>query len=156
VRNKSPRQATLCFLTKEDEVLLAMKKRGFGQGKWNGIGGKVGEGESVREAAVREVEEEIKVAVNTLKKVATLDFYFQDTPHWNQQVIVFLIDKWIGEPSETEEMAPSWFKKNAIPYDKMWVDDIHWLPRVLSGKKLQAEFLFDGNENILDQNIKVK
>jgi len=33
------RQATLCFLikgnTRERELLLAMKKRGLGEGKWN-------------------------------------------------------------------------------------------------------------------------
>jgi hypothetical protein len=31
---------TLCFCLKNDLVLLAMKKRGFGTGKWNGYGGK--------------------------------------------------------------------------------------------------------------------
>lgn len=39
------RQATLCFLIREvngeNELLLAMKKKGFGQGKWNGVGGKL-------------------------------------------------------------------------------------------------------------------
>ncbi|CAN0505072.1 unnamed protein product, partial [Ectocarpus sp. 12 AP-2014] len=33
------------------EILLGMKKRGFGEGKWNGFGGKVESGESVEEAA---------------------------------------------------------------------------------------------------------
>ena len=39
--DKKLRQATICLLRKNDEVLLAMKKRGFGVGKWNGVGGKV-------------------------------------------------------------------------------------------------------------------
>ena len=38
------RQSTLCLLLKEKEILLAMKKRGFGAGKCNGVGGKI-EGE---------------------------------------------------------------------------------------------------------------
>ena len=54
---------TLCFLVKEGEVLLAMKKRGFGVGKWNGVGGKVKEGEDVFLSAVREIKEEIGVDV---------------------------------------------------------------------------------------------
>ena len=37
------KKTTLCFLLKNDEVLLAMKKRGFGVGKWNGVGGKLKE-----------------------------------------------------------------------------------------------------------------
>ena len=35
------RQATLCFPVKDGKVLLAMKRRGFAAGKWNGAGGKV-------------------------------------------------------------------------------------------------------------------
>ncbi|CAN0403706.1 unnamed protein product, partial [Ectocarpus sp. 8 AP-2014] len=41
-----------------NEILLGMKKRGFGEGKWNGFGGKVESGESVEEAAKRELMEE--------------------------------------------------------------------------------------------------
>ena len=32
---------TLVFLREGTRVLLGMKKRGFGVGKWNGFGGKV-------------------------------------------------------------------------------------------------------------------
>ena len=32
---------TLVFLRNGSKVLLGMKKRGFGVGKWNGFGGKV-------------------------------------------------------------------------------------------------------------------
>ena len=53
--------STLCFLIEDDRILLAMKKRGFGEGKWNGVGGKVNEGETVEAAAIRETEEEIGV-----------------------------------------------------------------------------------------------
>jgi hypothetical protein len=34
------KQATLLFLIKDQKILLAMKKRGFGKGRWNGVGGK--------------------------------------------------------------------------------------------------------------------
>lgn len=33
----SLKKATLLLLVREGEVLLAMKKRGFGMGKWNGL-----------------------------------------------------------------------------------------------------------------------
>lgn len=36
---------TLCIVRKDSKVLLGMKKRGFGEGCWNGFGGKVTEGE---------------------------------------------------------------------------------------------------------------
>ena len=41
------KQVSLIFLVKNNngkkEILLAMKKRGFGKGKWNGVGGKFDE-----------------------------------------------------------------------------------------------------------------
>ncbi len=42
------RDCTLLFLIKKNDgvitdVCLAMKKRGFGAGRWNGVGGKVTE-----------------------------------------------------------------------------------------------------------------
>ena len=56
---------TLVFLRREGEVLLGMKKRGFGEGKWNGFGGKVEAGETIVEAAAREVKEECGYVVKT-------------------------------------------------------------------------------------------
>ena len=60
------RPVTLCFLVKDNKVLLAIKKRslsGFNVaiGKWNGVGGKVDSGETIKAAAVREISEEIGV-----------------------------------------------------------------------------------------------
>jgi ADP-ribose pyrophosphatase YjhB (NUDIX family) len=72
-------QTTLCFLVRGDEVLLAMKKRSFGIGKWNGVGGKVLEGESIAAAAVREIKEEIDVVVaeEDLRPVGVLSFIYK-------------------------------------------------------------------------------
>jgi len=147
------RKSTLCFLIKEDKVLLAMKKRGFGKGMWNGVGGKQDEKETIEQTAKRETKEEIGVNLENLQKVATLDFYFDNNSDWNQQVIVFLTKNWKGEPEETEEMAPKWFEINKLPFKKMWVDDIHWLPLVLKGEKIKAEFLFGKNDNLLDYKV---
>lgn len=58
---KKLRQATICLLIKDDQVLLALKKRGFGEGKWNGVGGKVKDGETIEQTAIRETQEEIGV-----------------------------------------------------------------------------------------------
>lgn len=145
-------KATLCFLVRGDEILLAMKKRGLGEGKWNGVGGKLEAGEKVEEAVTRETQEEIGVTPVSFKQVATLDFYFPSKPEWSQQVLVFLINKWKGEAVETEEMAPKWFNRYDIPFESMWGDDKHWLPLVLEGKKVRGEFLFEG-ERILEFNI---
>jgi len=148
------KQVTLLFLIKNNQILLAMKKRGFGQGRFNGVGGKPEGNENILETAIRETKEEINVTPKNIFQVATLDFYFQNKPEWNQQVLVFISHEWEGDPSESEEMKPQWFYTDQLPFEKMWPDDIFWLPLVLSGKKIQAEFTFGENDIILNQNIK--
>ncbi|MDD2225302.1 MAG: 8-oxo-dGTP diphosphatase [Candidatus Shapirobacteria bacterium] len=147
------KQATLLFLLKDNQILLAMKKRGFGQGRWNGVGGKPEENENILDTAVRETQEEISVIPKNISQVATLDFYFQNKSEWNQQVLVFITNDWEGEPSESEEMKPQWFETNNLPFDSMWPDDPFWLPSILSGKKIQAEFTFGDNDIVLDKKI---
>jgi 8-oxo-dGTP pyrophosphatase MutT (NUDIX family) len=44
---------TLLFVLKPGKVLLGYKKRGFGVDRWNGFGGKVQQGETIEEAAIR-------------------------------------------------------------------------------------------------------
>jgi 8-oxo-dGTP diphosphatase len=141
------RQCTLLFLRRNQELLLAMKKRGLGVGKWNGVGGKLEQGETIEAAAIRECEEEIGVTPLTFHKVAIHEFTNDVPDHpLNQQAHVYIADTWKGEPEETEEMAPRWFKEWEIPYDHMWEDDALWLPLVLRGKKLYCHFDFDEND----------
>jgi 8-oxo-dGTP diphosphatase / 2-hydroxy-dATP diphosphatase len=45
---------TLLFVRNNfNEILLGLKKRGFGEGKWNGFGGKVNPTETITDAAIR-------------------------------------------------------------------------------------------------------
>ena len=59
-------------------MLLGMKKRGFGEGRWNGFGGKVEVGESIAGGAVREVREEcgLEVREQDLQQIGDMDFEF--------------------------------------------------------------------------------
>jgi len=149
------RQATLCFLLRNNQILLAMKKRGFAEGKWNGVGGKKDEADpNIEATAIREAREEIGVTPKSLKQVATLNFYFLERKDWNQQVIVYVTRDWEGKPIESEEMAPQWFGIDEIPYDTMWEDDKFWLPQVLRGTKIEADFLFDENQKMIDKEIR--
>ncbi|MDB5185837.1 MAG: putative hydrolase [Candidatus Saccharibacteria bacterium] len=145
---------SLLFLLKDDQILLAMKKRGFGSNRYNGVGGKIEPGESEEQALIRECQEEIGVTPTRFKKVAENDF-INDTGNdpWRMFVHVYIATEWEGEPVETEEMAPEWFKLPEIPYDNMWVDDIHWVPQILAGKKIKGHFTFDDNEQLLTHKV---
>lgn len=135
---------TLCFLHTDKDILLAMKKRGFGVGRMNGVGGKIKEDESIEQATIREAFEEIEVTIpeDKLEKVAILHFSFDSKPEWDQECHVYFVSEWEGEPIESEEMNPEWYSKDNLPFDNMWPDDKHWLPRVLSGERVRGHFSF--------------
>lgn len=146
------KQLTLCLIHRHPKILLGMKKRGFGVGRWNGFGGKLKEGESLEDAARRELEEEAGILAKDLTEVGTLDFSWPSNAGI-LEVHIFRIHDFEGEPVESEEMAPKWFDVSEIPYDAMWADDKHWLPLFLAGKKFSGHFHFDDADGILDYNL---
>ncbi len=150
--------ATLCFLLRDDEICLALKKVRFGAGKYNGFGGKVGDkegfkDETIKEALIREGQEEFNITIKDFEKMGEVSFLFPDHPDWDQIVHVFVCTKWLNEPKESEEMRPKWFKLTQIPYDKMWDDDKYWLPKVLEGNFTKAEFAFDNAGKVIKYKI---
>jgi 8-oxo-dGTP pyrophosphatase MutT (NUDIX family) len=152
------KQTTLCLLFKENKILLAMKKRGFGMGRWNGTGGKFDEekgDKNILEAAVRETKEEIGVEIKNPEKFGEFCFRFPDKPEWDQNVHLFVAKDWQGEITESEEMMPKWFSFDEIPYKNMWPDDILWMPHVLQGKKVKASFSFGEGDTVLDHKLEI-
>lgn len=145
--------ATLLFVLREGKILLGMKKRGFGVGRWNGFGGKLEEGEAIEQAVVRETREECAITPLNIKKFGILDFEFAHKSEWNQQVHFFSAERFEGNPEETEEMSPAWFSFDKIPFENMWPDDRFWMPIFLSGKKFKGKFVFGENEEILEHEI---
>lgn len=144
------RLTTLCYVVRDGQVLLAMKKRGLGEGKWNGPGGKVEAGETPEQACEREFYEETKSRVGALEFRGIIEFVFDTKPDWNQKCHVFVGRDLMGQPQETEEMLPAWYGLSELPLDNMWEDDTLWLPDVLKGGQANMRFYFD------EQNKMVK
>lgn len=145
---------TLCMVHRHPKILLGMKKRGFGTGRWNGFGGHVEPGEAIEAAAMRELREESGLIAGAVAKVGTLTFRWQAKPEV-LEVHVFAVPQHSGEPQESDEMRPQWFAVDAIPYDAMWADDKYWLPLFLAGKKFEGEFMFDGNDHIIQNDLRI-
>ncbi len=148
--------SSLCYLIKDNRVLLAKKKRGFGVGKWNGVGGKINPGENIEETALRELKEEIGIlaSIRDLESMGLIRFRSENKEYnWNSHL--FFLKNWEGNPSESEEIYPDWYSYDSIPYELMFPDDVHWFPMVLSGKKIDADFRLDKEgKNIIDFSIR--
>lgn len=143
-------RATLCFVIRDGRILLIRKKRGLGAGKINAPGGRLEPGETAREAAIRETQEELGVTPVGVEERGELHFQFADG--YALHCTVFLATDCIGVPYETDEADPIWTDLDRIPYEEMWADDILWLPGVISGGSFRGFFHFDG-EKMLSYDV---
>ena len=144
---------TVGLLVENDMILLGMKKRGFGKGRWNGFGGKLHDGESVEDAMKREFYEECRVAVLESQEAGRIDFEFPESGEL-LEVHFYRILRYSGTAVETEEMRPQWFRLDEIPYEQMWPDDRHWMPFFLERRRFGGSIAFDANDNIIRNDIR--
>jgi 8-oxo-dGTP diphosphatase len=139
-RWKPVERATLLFIRRNGKLLLIHKKLGLGAGKINAPGGRLDPGETPRQAAIREVQEELCVTPTGVKKAGELLFQF--TNGHSIHGYVYTATGFRGRPKETREATPLWISEENIPYHRMWADDRIWVPLMLAGKRFRGRFLF--------------
>jgi 8-oxo-dGTP diphosphatase len=149
------KQSTICFLVKDGKMYLSEKKSGFGAGYLNGYGGKVDEGESVVEAALRELEEEagVKASPEHLDERAVIEFYEVDRPVF--ECHIFFVDQWEGEFHDAEKMAlPEPFPIDNLPWERMLQGDKFWLERISAGERLKGRVIYkEGMKEVSEYNF---
>lgn len=137
-------RATICEIIKDNRILLQYKAPGrFGEGKWNGPGGKLKPDETPVEGVVREVKEETGLTILNPEQMGHIDFYFGERPEPNWVAYIFRVTDFTGDLTPNNEGELRWWKIDEIPYDQMWLDDIHWLPLLIQGKKFGGAFWFN-------------
>ena len=111
-------------------------------------------GETILEAAQREIHEEFGVRAVDPYQIGTL--YFEFDPEYEERLLechVFKSSQYTGVPAESEEMKPQWWDVNKLPFDQMWLDDIHWFPFMLQNKLFNAHFIFSDFNTVVKQQI---
>ena len=108
---------TLCIVHQHPQVLLGMKKRGFGEGRWNGFGGKVHEGETIEEATKRELEEETSIKDVCLKQLGAFGRVGRDPRGRTVSVVYYASvnssELFIKAQDDAEDAQ--WFSVNKLP-----------------------------------------
>jgi len=145
-------RAVIVYITDREQgkLLLIVKKTGLGKGKINAPGGRIEQGESPVQAAVRECQEE--VSMTPLSPEKRMELRFQFTSGYSLYGEAFFTDSWEGEPRASVEADPFWRDLDKLPWENMWEDDRYWLPQALAGKKLRGYYVFD-DDKMLSQNL---
>jgi 8-oxo-dGTP pyrophosphatase MutT (NUDIX family) len=148
-------EMTLTYFIQDNQILLPLKKKKIGKGKHNGVGGRLEANETHEQAMIRECIEEVGLEPVEYEYMAELSCNQLVGDEKSTAVIhVYICKNWTGDLIETDEMKPYWFDINDIPYDKTMDDNKYWLPLVLDGKKIVANF--DLNENYVTLNHDIK
>ena len=133
----------------------------MGAGLLNGVGGGIEEGETPRDSAIREAQEEWGIVLDPshLVHVAIVDFHNRksDGDLFTCRVYVFLADTWEGTPQESPEMGPlAWYPKDALPYEELMLADRNWLPHCLTGQCIYAESWYGPKQETLERETVVR
>ena len=122
------RTGTVCFIVKDNKILLALIEYSPNDRKWNGIGGFVNENEAPEDAVIREINEEtfIKIRKEDLIKLKELDL--------DINLIIYKTNKWGGELKIKDPSLKElkWFRFDKVPYDQMHEGNDKWLPELLN------------------------
>ena len=155
------KNATLCYLRRGDEILLAPKLTYIGEGLFNGYGGGIEDGEKPEVTALRELQEESGVVGNpaALRKIAVADCHNtkSDGEVFVCRVHVYVLTEWTGTPVASEEMGePVWFNLSAMPYAEMMPGDGLWAPVALTREQpIYAEVWYGPKQKQLLRPVEI-
>lgn len=134
--------ATLCYVQDGDRTLMlhrVKKKDDVHAGKWNGLGGKVQDGETPEECAIREIFEESGLRARNPKLQGFLTFpLFRKGEDW--YAFVYCVTEFEGDLIESPEGDLSWIPNDQILSLNLWEGDRIFLPWLNSGRYFSGKF----------------
>jgi len=112
-----PRVGVGGLVIRDDEVLLQLRAKPPEAGRWDIAGGKVEWGETVENALLRELREEIGSKCRIVKLLCVTNHIVpDDDAHWVAPAFLVVIEE--GEPTNLEPESAAevaWFRLDALP-----------------------------------------
>ena len=150
------------FVIHGDEILMLNRNKHSWMGMWNSVGGKIENGETPIEAAIRETYEEtgIKISENNFNYLADLNWFFEEDECGGSYCYLAYTDEKIATPLSTREGILEWKKIDWVldKRNRGIVPDIFLLlTGMLSGTFKEINAYYDKNDilyNIVEVNGK--
>lgn len=157
---KQIRKAVRCYLIKDKKVVVTKyKERNKKMGYYDIPGGKIEEGETSEQTAIREMKEETGLKVGNLKYKGNMIIEY---PNRIFDFDVFITKESEGEPQEFEENTSEWIEINELLQKEKILSNIMILDRFFIKGLIDDKYNFkiyiqvDENENILDVKYRVE
>ena len=106
------------LMVEDNKVLIAARKKGTLQGLWEFPGGKIEEGESPEQALIREIKEEMEIAISVDKYLMTREY---DYPEFHLSMDCFWCEILSGNLVLKEAEDARWLAADEL-------DSVEWLP----------------------------
>jgi len=154
--NPSITEAVVAYCINGSQVLLGRRKTSstdLGINNIAGLGGKLEQNEAYTDALIRELNEEVGIIPIKYVDMGRVVFLNPHNTKWNLAVQIYIVNKWEGDPRESDETEPMWFDIDKIPLDNMFSDNRYWLPQVLTGQKVDGVFMFEEEHGISESRV---
>ena len=158
--DKPIRKAVRCYLVKDNKVVVTKYKEGNKKAGYYEIpGGKIEEGETSEQTAIREMKEETGLKIKKLKYKGKMIIEY---PNRIFDFDVFICDECEGELQNFEENTSEWIEINELLKKEKILSNIMILDRFfIKGLtdekcKFKMQIQVDEKENILSVNYKLE
>ena len=157
--DKPIRKAVRCFLIKDNKIVVTKYKEGNKKAGYYEIpGGKIEEGETPEQTAIREMQEETGLKISNLKYKGNMIIEY---PNRIFDFDVFICNECEGKPQNFEENTSEWIKISELLNKEKILSNIMILDRFFIKGLTDERYNFkmhiqvDDKENILGVNYKL-
>ena len=158
--DKPIRKAVRCYLVKDNKVVVTKyKEENKKAGYYEIPGGKIEEGETSEQTAIREMKEETGLKIKNLKYKGKMIIEY---PNRIFDFEVFICNECEGKPQDFEENTSEWIEINELLKKEKILSNIMILDRFfIKGLtdekcKFKMQIQVDEKENILSVNYKLE
>lgn len=150
-----PKLATICYVDNGKELLLLhrnKKPNDVHQGKWIGVGGKMEQGETPEECAIREIKEEtgLDVVNPRLRGIITFPEF---TPDQDWYTYVFHAKEFSGQVKDCDEGTLEWVAYDQVELKPTWQGDMVFVNWILEDAPFfSAKFTYS-DKHLIDQAV---